>query len=360
MKILFVLSLITALAAPAFAELRGGWVSGWNPGYLTPSQADATINAAKQAGLNALFIQVRKVADAYYDSTLEPRAAGLAPDYDPLAYIIEKAHAQGIKVHAWINVFRVWKDPALPTDPNHLTISHPDWLTKTAAGELRGGEGYYTDPGIPAVRKHNAAVAEEIARKYDVDGIHLDYIRYPGKEFGYSDAALARYYAETGAKQKPDPTDAKWLDWRRKQVTEQVRLIREKVKAVNPEITLSAATIAWGDCPGDFCSATPYIKVCQDWCQWLKDGLLDANVPMNYRAEGKREHAAQFRIWLAGLKKWSGGKPVYVGINIHLNKPAEVVRQIKAARKAGHQGFVLFDFNDDNARAAVVKALSPK
>ncbi|HOK55146.1 MAG TPA: family 10 glycosylhydrolase, partial [Armatimonadota bacterium] len=84
-------------------EFRGAWVTAWSNGFLTPEEADETIRLAKEANLNALFIQVRKVGDAYYKSSFEPRAKNIEnlPDYDPLAYVIEKAHAEGLEVHAW-------------------------------------------------------------------------------------------------------------------------------------------------------------------------------------------------------------------------------------------------------------------
>ncbi len=352
------ISCLIAAGLPARGdELRGAWVTAWDPGFFTPAQADATIRAAKDANLNALFIQVRKVADAYYGSTLEPRATDFAPDFDPLAYVIEKAHSQGIQVHAWLNVYRVWKDEQMPTDPDHLVNCHPDWLSKTEGGAARASDGVYVDPGVPEAREHFADVAAEVASKYNVDGIHLDYIRYPGKDWGYSDAALARYYAYSGTNAKPKPGDPRWLRWRRDQVTEMVRLVRARVHAVKPNVVLTAATIPWGDCPEGFDAASPYTKVCQDWKSWLSDGLLDANVPMNYKVETSQKAAREFRNWLTGFKKWSGGKPVYVGIAVYLNQVKDVAKQIEAVRKAHHDGFVLFSFNQSAKRTALVNAL---
>ena len=358
MGFMFSLSCAAGLAVPARGdELRGAWVTAWNPGFFTPAEADATIKAAKDANLNALFVQVRKAADAYYNSTLEPHAADFAPDFDPLAYIIDKAQAEGIQVHAWLNVYRVWKDEEMPSDPNHLVNRHPDWLNKTASGAVRASEGIYVDPGVPEARDHFASVVAEVASRYDVDGIHLDYIRYPGREWGYSDAALSRYYAQAGSTTRPKPDDPKWLRWRRDQVTEMVKMVRERVRAAKPNVRLSAATIAWGDRPASFYASSPYAKVCQDWRSWLANGLLDANVPMNYKVETSSNAAREFRNWLSGFEKWSAGKPVYVGIAVYSNEVADTVKQIEAVRKARHDGFVLFSFNQSARRAALVNAL---
>ncbi len=348
---------VLAVGAASGDEVRGGWVTAWNPGLYTPKEVDATIAAAKSAKLNALFVQVRKVADAYYDSSIEPRGTGIAADFDPLAYMIEKAHAQGIQVHAWVNVYRVWKDKAMPKDPNHIVNRHPEWLNRTNDGETRAGDGLFLDPGIPEARDYIASVTEEIARKYAVDGIHLDYVRYPGNTWGYSSIALSRYYTETGAGQKPASDDPAWLNWRRDQVTELVRLVRQKVEAARPGTKITAATVPWGRCTSTFDCASPYKTVCQDWQKWLTDGLLDANVPMDYKDESTSAGAQQFRDWLAGFQRWSGGKPVYVGIDVHSNRTMDVLKQIDAVRKAGLNGFVLFSFNQTPLRDALVNAM---
>lgn len=344
----------SALAAPA-AQLRGAWVTAWQPGFFTAAQADATVKAAKRGSVNALFVQVRKCADAYYDTTIEPRGTGIAADFDPLAYIIRKAHAEGIQVHAWVVVFRAWKGDKPPADPHHVINEHAEWLTKRYDGSSDAEEGLYLDPGIPEVREHVARVFAEIARAYDVDGIHLDYIRYPGKDFGYAEEALSRYYAETGASTKPKPADPAWAKWRREQVTETVRLIHAQVQRASPKVKLTAATIPWGDAPSKFTSSSAYTTVFQDWRTWLAAGILDANVPMNYKVEGSS--GDQFRNWLGRFKTWGASKPVYVGVGAHCNEPPCVVKQIQAVENAKLDGFVLFAFNESPKRTALVEAL---
>ncbi len=359
-RLLVIALLIYVVSAPSFAakELRGAWVTAWREGFFTPQQVDLTVAAAKKAGLNALFIQVRKNADAYYLSETEPLGSEIAPGFDPLAYVIERAHAEGIEVHAWMNSCRIWSSKDLPTNPKHVAVRHPEWINKDFDGNTRASEGLYLDPGIPEARNYVASVAEEIVRKYKVDGIHLDYIRYPGKKWGYSTLALERYYRDSGATKKPSPEDPEWLQWRREKVTDLVRLVRKKVRAVRPNVLISASTIAWGDCPANWTDSSPYVLVCQDWKRWMAEDLIDANCPMNYKVEKNPKNAKEFRNWLAGFKRWSSGKPTYVGISLHDNQIADVASQIEAVRKYGLQGFVLFSFNQSSQREVVVNALA--
>ncbi len=341
-------------------QVRGAWVTAWGPGFHSQKELDATISAARKAGLNTLLIQARKVADAYYKSTMEPLGDGVVNGFDPLGSAVRDGHAHKIKIHAWINALRVWRAETPPSDPTHVVIRHPEWLNKTKGGALRSEEGQYLDPGIPEVREYVASVAADIARRYAVDGIHLDYIRYPGPDWGYSELALERYRAETGAKGTPSSSDTKWMIWRRDQVTKLVLLIRKRVKAVRPSAMLTAATISWMDCPRDFRSSTPYRKVLQDWKRWMAEGLLDANVPMNYRTETNASSARQFREWLAGYTKWGSGRPVYVGIAAHINSPASVVKEIAAVEQARMAGWVIFPFDQSARRTTLVNALAAR
>lgn len=349
------LAAISADAAPA--QIRGAWISAWEKGYLTPEEADATIAAAKKAKLNTLFIQVRKTADAYYNSQIEPVAPNLPPNYDPLAYMIEKAHQQGISVHAWINVCRVWIGKKLPDDPNHIVNKHPDWLNRDYKGNNRATDGMFIDPGVPEAREYVVSVISDIAKRYDVDGIHLDYIRYPGTDWGYSQAALSRFMAETGRDNKPSAGDTKWSVWRRDQVTQLLIDIREGVLAVRPKAQITAATIAWKSCTKDFCDSLAYNRVYQDWRRWVVKGYIDANVPMNYRSDDGKAGATQFRGWLTGFKRWSGKTPTYVGIDVYHNTAKALANQIRSTNNSSLAGFVLFSFNDTPERQRIMNAL---
>lgn len=339
------------------AEFRGAWVTAWTKGFYTKDEIDRTIAEAKTAGLNALIVEVRKVGDAYYQSDIEPVGPEVPEGFDPLAYTIEKAHAEDMQVCAWLVVYRVWKGSTPPSDSKHVLAAHPDWRSISYEGAAENEEGVYVDPGIPGYREHFANVCADIAKRYAVDAIHYDYVRYPEREWGYAPLALDCYYAETGETEKPEQDDPKWLQWKRDQVTALVTLVRERVKAANPNVKIQASTIVWGLCPEDFKDATPYMRVCQDWKLWMEQGLIDENCPMVYAREGEEFGAGYFRGWLEGVKRWSYGLPAYIGISSTMNTAEQMLQQVDAARKAGLPGFLFFAFNDTPQRPAKAEAL---
>ncbi len=338
----FVLSLAPASAA----QVRAAWLSGWGKGIYTRAEIDRAVDAAKTAGLNVVFFDCRKAADAHYLGGIEPVAKGVEPGFDPLGYAIERAHAEGIKVHAWVSVYRVWRGRSKPGDPKHLVNAHHDWLSYSYSGKLISPDGIFLNPAVSEATAYTTRVIVDIVSRYGVDGLHLDFIRHPHADWGYSTVALKRYYRETGAKKKPAPSDAKWREWRRRQVTLHVAEIRRAVHQVKPRLPISAATICWGDCPTEFAGTFAYKHLGQDWKGWLARGLIDMNCPMNYRRESVPHEADQFRRWLREFKRWGGGKPVCVGVATYLNNAAAVLRQICEIEKREMDGFAVFSFNE--------------
>ncbi len=201
-------------------EVRGLWVVRSS---ITSSEAIAKVVAdARAAGINTLIVQVRGRGDAYYRSRWEPRSEALAGQpaaFDPLAEMLEKAHAAGLQVHAWLNTHLLGNLDELPAHPDHVYNRHPDWLAvpRRAAAELYALEptdpryrerlvaaskedrseleGVYTAPSHPAVKEHVYNVFMDVVERYDVDGVHFDYVRYPSPDFDYSRTALERFRA---------------------------------------------------------------------------------------------------------------------------------------------------------------------
>ena len=136
-----------------------------------------------------------------------------------------------------------------------------------------------------------------------------------------------------------------------------VKLAHDKMKAASPYVQISASTICYGGAPTDWTKTEPYAGVLQDYKKWMEEGLIDINIPMNYRSETSRSAAKAFRTWVSNSERWSAGRPVYQGIQASSNPPADLLKQIEVTRKAGQEGFVIFAFNQGRRRDSNVEAL---
>ncbi len=362
---------LLVLSIPAWGakpEFRAAWVTAWSSGILTPAEVDETIRMAREANMNALIVQVRKTGDALYKSNYEPRAPLDDPNFDPLAYLVEKAHKEGIEIHAWLNTFRITARGEKP-GPGHVLSLHPEWANKTYEGSTEGGEGGYLDPGIPGVQDWTVNVFVDVVRNYDIDGIHFDYVRYPGANWGYSDLAVAQFNKEQNRTGKPTPNDLEWKQWRRDQVTKVVRRVYWATKRLKPKVKVTASLIPWGRATEDFRETSAYNSVYQDWEAWAREGILDALIPMNY------SHGDTFQSWLDGMKRWRAGRHAYTGMSASTGRPrfwgeefcppgppvpaseVPMIQEIKAARETGVDGISIFAFNAGDNRAQLVKLL---
>src|SRR5262249_35056307 len=142
------------------------------------------------------------------------------------------------------------------------------------------------DPGDPEVRAYTHLVLMHLAERYDLDGMHLDFVRYPGGgDWGYSSGALAAFDAASGRTGAPAPTDPEWQRWRRDQVTAFASDLPNDLIRQKPRLKLSAAVIPWGTGPAsqaDWVRTSAYSEVFQDWDAWLRTGVIDLAVAMNY------------------------------------------------------------------------------
>jgi uncharacterized lipoprotein YddW (UPF0748 family) len=329
------------VAAPVMGppQYRAIWVDAFHDGIKTPKQVDKLIADAQRANVNTLIVQVRPSGNAYFNKSIEPRSSdpALAPaPYDPLAYVLEKAHAANppIQVWAWLNTYAVSRNAQVYKQ--HAA----DWGNRT----YNGVTGGYLDPGNPDVEQYTHDVFVDLVRNYDVDGVHFDFVRYPeGGDWGYSPGAIARFDTDTGRTDVPNPYDLQWDQWRRDRVTELVRSVYKDATALRPQLVVSAALIAYGAGPAnedEWRASRTYSEVYQDWHAWLNEGILDVGIPMNYDSEWNPRQAAWFDQWTSWEKDNQGSRRLMIGVGAFLNYPENTLAQLQraiAASAAGHQ-----------------------
>ena len=316
-----------AVTVSADDEMRGVWIATvFNTNF--PSQKglsekelkaelDDIVKTARDAGLNSIFFQVMPSSDALYASETYPWSAFLSGtqgqsvgSFDPLAYIVEKAHAENITLHAWINPFRVTVTPNTELSSlseNHPARLHPEYCVKYTDGK------YYYNPGLPAVREMIRAEVQYIIEKYDVDGIHMDdyFYPYPVANGVFDDADA---YAAYG-------NGLSLEDWRRENVNTLVRSLYDTVKSVRKDALYgvspfgiyanegSAAPVKGSETNG----LEAYSVLYCDALAWAKGGYVDYLAPQIYWAFSTK--VAPFdtvaRWWNANLD--GTGVPLYIG-----------------------------------------------
>lgn len=351
-----------AAAAEASGDGRGLWVV--RDSLSSPEAIDAFLHMADDLGINMLFVQVNGRAEAYYRSALVPSPPGIPDGFDPLQYVIDGARKRGIEVHAWVNAFTASMLSTRPASPHHVLYRHPDWVLYHRSGRSLLDFGadvmnlnvpaIMLDPGVPEVRDYVVAVVEELVREYDVDGIHLDYVRYPSPDYGYHPRARAAFEELVGVDPLwlADPervrmlddawgegvvrrVEEAWREWRRRQVSDVVRRIYRTVESVKPWVKVSAAVFPDPDQARE--------KVLQDWAAWLREGIVDAVVPMTYTPDPEGVGGQLRRA--VGIAR-DAGRHVYGGIGVYRlgGRPDALRAIIERARGAGVDGVVLFSY----------------
>ncbi|HEY7729127.1 MAG TPA: family 10 glycosylhydrolase [Candidatus Eisenbacteria bacterium] len=348
-------------AVGAGEETRALWVV--RHAITTPGRVDRVVDLSTQMNVNTLLVQVRGRGDAYYQSDLAPRAEELeaaGPDFDPLERIVRRGHAAGLEVHAWLNAYLVWSRGEPPQSALHVVNVHPDWISVRSNGqrlvemvpqefEAERMEGMYLAPGNPEVRRHLRDIVREIVDRYAVDGIHLDYIRYPEPGVGYDAATRTGFMREFGIDpaqfEQPDSAlidlvapegiqdlRGKWEEWKRAQITALVRDIRNDLDLIRPGIKLTAAVIAD--------QAAALGRYGQDWPSWLREGILDAVIAMAYSPS-----TPIVVRQLEAARAIPTDRHVYAGIAIYNEGARDAAEKIRRARALGVDGIALFSYD---------------
>jgi uncharacterized lipoprotein YddW (UPF0748 family) len=371
------LSVLTADAQPR-SEVRGFWVDTFNTTLNNHADITAAVDRAIAANANTIFAQVRRRSDSWYLNSLEPLAdrTPIQPGFDPLQDLIIEAHARGLEVHAFVIANAIWnRAPNFfpPTDPNHVFNRHggydpatntitqgPDnWLTRTLIPDGTPGTGialqghrfvsdFWIDPGHPDAAGYTVEVLMHLVRSYDIDGLHLDRIRYPeisiagqtpttGSNIGYNATSIARFQRRYGLPSDAPPpaqNDPLWSQWRRDQVTNLVRRIYLDAVAIRPRIKLSGAFIAFGSGPtteAGWLSAEAYWRVYQDWRAWTEEGIIDVAIPMIYQRDHLASGRTAFDRWNDWVRNHQYGRSAMMGIGSFLNSIEGSLTQVRRA-----------------------------
>ncbi|MBI1764253.1 MAG: family 10 glycosylhydrolase [Acidobacteria bacterium] len=388
-------------SATQSGQYRGFWIDTFNTTLNNHNEVLAIIADTKRAHCNALFVQVRRRGDSWYRNSLEPLAdrTPIEAGFDPLADLIAEAHANNIEVHAFVIVGALWNGnptanpPRPPESPQHAFNRHgfnqatgklyegrDNWLTRTLLADdgtnvsfngHRIGNDFWLDLGHPDAAQYTFDVLLHLVRNYDLDGLHLDRIRYPevtatqsgGASIGYNAVNVARFQTRYGLAEGSTPalTDARWQQWRRDQVTNLVRRVYLNAIALKPRLKISGALIAFGGGPtteSAWQSAEAYWRVFQDWRAWTEEGILDLAIPMNYKREHVMSQVPLFSSWYEWTKDHAYDRAVLHGLGSYLNSLEGTLHQIRASLVPSRQGnpamsgVVFFSFANTNDAVA--------
>ena len=301
------------------AQQRGMWVHLFDDSLKTRAGIEQVLDTAISANLNTVVVQGTRRHDAFYDSDVLPHTTDpdLEAGLDVLGTLIPAAHARGLQVHVWWSMMPSTHPSMQDEDlgPDHVNTQHG---AGTAEPWVQGGwtPGYeFLDPGVPGVQQHVVDMVTEVVRRYDVDGVHLDYLRYECLQVADADRGVCDYQAEPGdpATRNQNPiTMQRWRDhadgqdlgdFLRAQTEDLTRRIMLEVAAIDPSVVVSAALIAQGEGPtgpdprSDFKTTKAWWNKGQDWARWADEGLIDHVYPMDYYRESDPTYARWFDQW---------------------------------------------------------------
>ena len=322
------------MAFPSWrADFRGMWchsaygISGWS--------WEKAARYAKEMGFNALVVNMLRAGVAHYPSDVLPVSDRAKKEGDQIAECLAACRKYGLELHVWKVNFNLGGAP-------RSFVQEMRQQNRLQANR-QGNEIDWLDPSHPENLELERKSLLEIVRKYDVDGIHFDYIRYPHSQASYSQSARRRFERDAGVSVDDWPEDVvsgplteKFLEWRAEQVTRLVRQVSRQAKDIRPGVDISAAVFReYPQCRR---------RVGQDWLSWVKSGYLDFLCPMDYYSD----NATFTRIADQQLEQVAGRIPVYPGLGPSARygpSAIQTAQQLLIARDLGAPGFMIFNYD---------------
>jgi uncharacterized lipoprotein YddW (UPF0748 family) len=334
-------------------EFRGLWVAtvrnmDWPSSPTLSVEAQkrellAILDRARELNLNAIVLQVRPEADAFYQSPFEPWSRyltgqqGKAPDplWDPLEFAVLEAHRRGLELHAWFNPYRAADNRNAQTAANHVTKRRPDLVVPYA-------QFLWMDPGIPEVRRRMIRTVVDVVKRYDIDAVHIDDYFYPypeirnGARLEFADEQSYRAYQRAGGR-------LSHANWRRNNVDQLIREFYSAVKAEKQWVKVGISPFGiWR--PGYPATTTAgidsYEELYADSRKWLNEGWLDYVAPQLYWPvrPAEQSYPVLLRWWMEENRK---GRHVWPGLALYKlplrgprkMSPADILEQIRVTRE---------------------------
>jgi uncharacterized lipoprotein YddW (UPF0748 family) len=335
------------------AQKRAMWVV--RDGLKDTKSIDQIITTAIQLNISDIFLQVRALGRLYYNSKKEPIADGITKNFDPLLIAIEKAHRNNIKIHAWFNVFYVWSGDMVPGEENHCFNKYTNFILRKDKfpeyKELKkeGIEGFFLDPEAGEVKQYLIDLIRELISNYPVDGIHLDYFRYPDVKFSFTPQSRTEFmlvnhfdpyilyssadnYVKTRGFEAYLYVDEIYRNSLVENLSLFIEEIYKSIKNIKAEVELSVAVK-----PDPIQAKHRYF---QDWISWINKSYCDFLVIMNYRRD-----LAEFLNILSKIKDHTSTNSIMVGISTYNQNEEAVKKRIEIVKSSKFAGFSLFSYN---------------
>lgn len=346
-KIILFFLLFTNIFSQSNRETRAVWLTtnfrlDWPPQTFDAEKQKSALEEIfidlHKKNFNTVYFQVLSKNTALYKSEIipfSPYISGIVGDtttYDPLQLAIDLARKYGLEIHAWVNVVRIYSgsEENIFRHSKHISNIHPEWAMKT--GEKEDEISYWLNFGIPEARNYMVQVISEIAQKYDIDGIHMDFLRYPDTKFDDS---------QTYSLMKTDSLSLG--DWRRENLNKFVQQLSENIRQFDKTIKLGAAPFGIYKNLKEARGSESYFSVFQDSRNWIAKGWLDYLTPQIYWDINRNP---RFDVLAEDWVKNSDRKNIVLGIAAY--KPdvySGMSEMIEISRKVGASGVSFFRYN---------------
>ena len=328
---------------------------------LDSSSVDSVYNFAIKNKVNKLFYQVRYRGDALYNSAIVPKHEKLDSIFDPLNYILDKVNSTDIEIHAWFNTYILWSSDKKPLNEDHLYYNCEECFEVDLNGKSdisiplhqihsKSWEGIYLSPLNPNVNTHLLNVINELIKNYNIDGIHLDYLRYQDNFYGYNQYGLKEFEDKFSInpidlkrgiiserfgynKEYVDSMQTNWERFKVNKITQFVRSI--KYLTLNDSLNLQVSAAVKPD------MLEAKYRWFQDWESWIEEDIIDFCVIMNYYDDFDKYNSINRIINSRNLDK----DKISIGISVYNQNQTIISNKILLSRMEGFNKFSIFPYN---------------